>query len=108
MKAIKIENRTWRCARAHISSNNRHKDKGKESFNIRCIAGQTAEIALLSATIRKNDEQYKLKPNDTFCHVLLTFWQASRLRHWKPCEKIRALLSRPDAREAGPRLHITT
>ncbi len=23
MKAIKIENRTWRCARAHISSNNR-------------------------------------------------------------------------------------
>jgi hypothetical protein len=46
MQVIKIENRSWRCALAHISSNYRRQDSWKGSFNILCIARQTADNAL--------------------------------------------------------------
>ena len=46
MQVIKIENRSWRCALAHISSNYRRQDSWKGSFNILCIARRTADNAL--------------------------------------------------------------
>jgi hypothetical protein len=50
------------CARAHFKQAPTQ-DEGKGSFNIRRIAGRTAETAFSSATVSGNNEQYKLKAN---------------------------------------------
>jgi hypothetical protein len=59
MDTIKIENRSWRCALAHVSSKSRHYDEGKESFNINSIAGRTAKTRFQAPRLGKMTDNTK-------------------------------------------------